>query len=206
MNANVNAKEIIAAYAEMARQRVDVGWTPYLMTFMFRSLDGSPASIARQMERAVEEVYSRFVTRVVRYPHKPSAVGRLPVWICCPDYPIFKRQKQSLADVTVNDGRHVHAVALQPLVARRPIDLADYFMSDDDGGLYVTPDRPVLRIDVRLTTHNLENVVDYACKSAGGGRVEMGEVFVLPRSRTEMPTSKFAPRGLLRTAAHGSTI
>src|SRR5687768_1087981 len=71
----VNYAQIIPGYSEMAHRYVEEGWEPYLSTFMFNQLRGSPQSVHRQMERDIERVYAKSLTRIVRNPTAPSAVG-----------------------------------------------------------------------------------------------------------------------------------
>ena len=168
----------------MAAEYVEEGWTPHLLTFMFQQLRGSPASVARQMEREVERVYSRFVTRVVRNPKSALAVGHLPVWLCSPDFPVFKFAKQTLHDATVNDGRHMHAIALQPRRSRLKTDLAEHFEAAQT--LYVGQGFPLSRVHAVTITHDLEKVVDYAFKAIRWGRVGEDASLILPRSRSEL--------------------
>lgn len=181
----ISPKQITAGYAEMATRYVDEGWSPYLTTFMFRQLAGGPSAVARQMEREVEQVYSRFVTRVVRKPRSAFEAGRLPAWICSPDYPVFKRAKQALHDVTVNDGRHMHAVHLQPPHSRLRVGVDDHFEQAQDQ--YVRPGFPLLRVHAVAITHDLDAVVEYALKAMLRGIVGEDATLILPRSRTEMP-------------------
>ena len=176
--ARISPQQITDAYAEMAARYVEDGWAPYLMTFMFRQLPGSPGGVARQMERELERVFSRFVTRCVRNPRSKFATGRLPVWLCSPDYPVFKYAKQSLSDVAVNDGRHMHAIGLQPPKSRLKVGLGDHF--DDCQHLYIGPDFPLARMDVQPITHDIENVVGYVQKAVRTGRVGDDGTFVLP--------------------------
>lgn len=181
----ISPKQITAGYAEMATQYVEDGWIPYLLTFMFRQLAGGPSAVARQMEREIERIYSRFVTRVVRNPRSAFEAGRLPIWVGCPDYPVHKHLKQSLHDVTVNDGRHMHAVHLQPPNSRLKLGVGEHF--EEVQGLYVRPGFPLLRVHAVEITHDLHSVVDYALKAMLRGLVGEDATLILPRSRTEMP-------------------
>src|SRR5829696_7310266 len=99
-------KEIInSGYGDMVKSRLRQGWDGYLISFMFNRARGSRPSVIRQMHREVERIYSTVLTRIIRDPRKVPIVT-LPLWIVCPDYPVPKHAKQSLRDVTVNDGLH----------------------------------------------------------------------------------------------------
>ncbi|CAO4194026.1 hypothetical protein [Methylorubrum extorquens] len=181
----ISPMHIAAGYAEMAAQYIEDGWAPYLLTFMFQRLSGGPSAIARQMERDVERVYSRFVTRVVRNPRSALEIGWLPVWICSPDYPVFKHAKQTLHDLTVNDGRHMHAVHLQPPRSRLKLGVDEHFEEAQD--LYVRPGSPLLRVHSVAITHDSGDVVEYVLKAMLRGLVGEDATLILPRSRSEMP-------------------
>src|SRR3954447_20237115 len=93
----------IQSYATWASEHVEDGWDPYLVTFMFNHVPGSRAGVLRQMQRELERVYAISLTRVIRKPWCEAEQNRLPILIACPDFPVPKRGKQCLHDVTVND-------------------------------------------------------------------------------------------------------
>lgn len=171
-------------FREWAERLVDEGWTPYLFTFMFRHLAGSDANVRRQMEREVERVYATHLTRVDRKPTAPSRIGRLPVWFCSPDTPVFKYAKQGRWDAFTNEGRHMHAAVFNPPWSRLHEDLHTHFEAHRD--LYVRPSTPLIRIDVRPITHRVGYVVDYTRKQIGRGPVAEAATMVLPRTASEM--------------------
>lgn len=174
-----------AAYAGWANRLVtEEGYQPYLVTLMFRPLGGSTTSIDRQIERETERVYATLLTRVVRYPKRASAIGRLPIWFCCLDRPVIKRTRQSLRDVVPNDGRHLHAVALQPPWSRLHEDLVTHF--GREYATYVHAGGALDHLDVRAITHRLDNVVDYVRKQVGRDRAGEEIAFILPRARSEV--------------------
>jgi hypothetical protein len=178
----ITTEQLITAYAEFVARQVNEGWTASLLTFTFHELPGSPAAVARQMERDLERIYATLVSRVVRNPASRHQVGKLPVWICSPDYPVFKREKQKLSDVTINDGRHVHGTGLMPPKSRLKEGLEDHIAAHRN--LYIRPPFPILEIDVQPITHDLRRAVDYTLK---GLRRGTGSTLILPRSWTEMP-------------------
>ena len=179
-----NKHKVIEGYVQFVQNLTDVGWTPYLMTFMFENLGGSPDRVARQMEAEVERIYATFVTRVTRKPRSAAHFDHMPVWLSCPDYPVPKREKKSVRDVIINDGRHKHALALQPPKSRLREDLVTHF--NEHWLLYVRPKLPISRIDVEPITHDLARVVDYNFKAFGRGLVGSDEILILHRSSTEM--------------------
>jgi hypothetical protein len=176
---------IINGYSQMVADRIHAGWDGYLLTFMFKPIGGSQRNVNRQMERELERVYAKSLTRIIRKPASHE-ISKLPLWIVCPDYPVPKGdgERQSLHDVAVNGGRHMHAVALVPPWSRLKEDLATHFI--DKQSHYVTADSVLLRIHSEPITHDGAYVSSYALKALKRGRVGKGEVLVLPRSISEL--------------------
>jgi len=171
-------------YAAWAERLVAEGWTPYLLTFMFRPIGRSFTHVAAVMEAEVVRVYATFLTRVVRHPTRTSSLGNHPVWFCAPDYPVHKRRKSSRRDVIVNDGRHMHASAFQPPVSRLPDDLVAHF--EQWRGLYLRPEFALDRIDVQPVTHDAGYVSGYGRKAISNRRVGEDATLILPRSLREL--------------------
>ncbi len=176
--------EVETGYALWAERLVADGWTPYLLSLMFRPIGGSAATVARVMTAEIERVYATFVTRVVRRPAAPTSVGNMPVWFCSPDYPIYKRVKASLLEVGINDGLHWHASAFQPPISRLREPLVEHFEAHRT--LYVRPEFPLDRIDVQQVRDRVGYVTGYGRKSIACGRVGGDATLILPRTRREM--------------------
>jgi len=179
-----STQDIIDGWISFALERVEKGWSPYLVTFMFNQLHGSLQSVARQMDHEVERTYAKHATRIIRNMNRPSSVGRRPVWICSVDYPVKKHVKTSLRDAIVNGGRHMHSATFLPPASRMPEDLATHF--DEQRGLYMPRGCALARIDVEPITHDLENVVDYVLKGLRSARSIDDNVLILPRVSSEM--------------------
>lgn len=96
---------------------------------------------------------------------------------------MFKHDKQSLRDVVVDDGLHVHGVAFVPPWARLTEPLDVHF--ERDRARYVA-DTAIDRIDIAPITHSLVAAVDYALKGAKQGRLGADAVLILSRARREM--------------------
>ncbi|MBQ0820603.1 hypothetical protein KBI52_10345 [Microvirga sp. HBU67558] len=156
-----------------------------MLTFMFKPIGGSHRNVKRQMERELERVYGKSLTRIIRKPASHE-INELPLWIACPDYPVPKgsSERQSLRDVTVNDGRHMHADVVIPPWSRMKEDLATHF--DEKQSHYVTADSALFRIDAVPITHDPNYVTGYVLKALRRGWVGEAEILVLPRSATEL--------------------
>ena len=174
------------AYVDWAEDRVEKGWTPYLLTFMFDHINNSEASLLHQMEREVERVYATHLPYICRCPKANSALGRLPIWLFAPDLPVSKRKKNTLADVLINDGLHGHALGLYPPGHRLRIPLAEHF--EERQHIYIRGDNLLQRIDVLLVAHDVGKVLNYVRKSIAKKRIGEEAAFILPRSMHEVRT------------------
>ena len=173
---------IIDAYIAMATRRIDIGFEPVLLTFMFNQLPGNKQSRQQQMDREVEKAYSKTVWRMFRHPHKLN-LEALPLWIVCPDWPVPKTDKDHIRDLSVNDGEHRHAAALVP-PNRLKTSFADYITEEQRH--FTGSERPVWRIDAQPILQTPEKAIGYALKSLSRGRVSAGDVYVLPRVASEL--------------------
>jgi hypothetical protein len=172
----------IQAYAGMIDDRVAAGWKPFLLTFMFEQIVGSPCCRTEVMRKEVERVYATVLTRIVRHPRSEWHAWKNPIWIGGPDFPVPKHERQDKRDVIPNDGQHVHAVALMPPVSRLRQPLDDHF--DDEQTRYVRD--PLFRIHTRRITHNPRYVGDYVLKSFKRARADVDDLIILPRALTEL--------------------
>jgi hypothetical protein len=172
-------ENLIASYADWMMEYVDWrGWSPFLLTFMFKPLTGR---VMEKMADEVERVYSTFVTRAVRKP-RLSCCSDLPLLLAVPDLPVAKRRKSALSDVSINDGLHVHGIMVVPWNSRLKTDVVAHFRKYED--LYVK--NRLLRLDVRAIEHSLGGVTDYAFKSVKKGRCDRDDVLVFPKAHSEL--------------------
>ena len=173
--------------AHMLQMRVDQGWEAAILTFMFNQMPGNREAIRRSQESEVEKAYARFVLRVVRRPLSPAAWAYLPIWIGAPDLPVWKREKQSLRDVSVNDGQHVQLATVTPPKRRFPGDFRTFVMENQQ--LFVG-DGPCCRVHAEPITHDMTRVMEYIVKSIDRRLFGEDTLIVLPRSSSEVRPSK----------------
>lgn len=176
---------VIDAWGEFVEDHIKQGWQPFILTFMFEPIAGSERSRMRQMGRYLEEAFKVFVTRVVRDPRKKAGKGMLPIWLCCPDLPVFKRDKRrktSVQDAHVNDGLHFHAILLLPPWSRVE-DVSAHFEQ-----LRATYSRiaHLDRVDVEPLISRPYHVVGYVLKQVYKQRFEAGDIMPLPREVSEL--------------------
>lgn len=184
------------AYVQMALERLDLGFVPYLLTLMFNPLPGSPNRVQATMMQEAEWLYGQILTRLHRHPRRMQMV-EMPLWIVAPDFPVPKTNKQQLRDVSINDGRHLHAAVLIPPHSRLELPFNLYLTQNADR--YAGSGRWLARIDIRGVYDTPAVAFGYAFKALERGTAGSDDMMVLPRSHSEMPsaTPNFHSNGYL---------
>jgi hypothetical protein len=173
---------LVDGYAQLITDRVQAGWSAYLVTFMFSQLPGPRAAVMARIKDEVQRVYSTLLTRVHRKPRTAPA-DELPVLIGSLDLPVYKRDRASAPEVLRNGGLHVHAVVLIPPNSRLRGSLVDHF--EDNQGLYAG--NGIQRVHVVPADRDYDRLTDYVLKTVLNGRLVYDEaMIVLPRSRAEL--------------------
>ena len=177
-------KLIVQGYQEFVEGMIQEGWTPYVLTFMFNQITGSPTTVLTRMGKELERIYATMLTRIIRSPTSASAIGQLPILIGCPDFPVPKHSRQSFASVSINDGLHVHAIALIPPRSRLKEPLSTHLRTNQ--GLYVGHRKMVSLIRADLIDSSPGYVTGYVLKSISRRRCDTDRILVFPRSLTEV--------------------
>lgn len=176
---------IVDAYKHMVLVRLAQGWEAYLLTFMFNQLPGPRSAVAREMDAAVEHIYGKMSTRVVRNPRSGNAHCGLPLWLIAPDFPVPKKAtRDALVDVAPNNGEHRQGIGLMPPNSRMKETLVEHVETHQ--ALYAGAGRAVARFRADAITRDPEYVCDYAMKSVLRKRVGQDEIIVLPPSTSEI--------------------
>ncbi len=175
---------LLDAYVLMVIDRIEAGWTPYFLSFMFHPLSGGNQARIAQMTREIERVYAKVLTRIVRNPNSNSGAELCPFWLACPDWPVPKSNKDHFNDLAINDGLHFHVLVLIPPTTRMVEQFNLHIASHQQ--LYAPPGSALARIDVVTIRETPEVAARYILKSLERGRIDAGEIFVLPRSRSEL--------------------
>jgi hypothetical protein len=175
---------IISSYGQFVEDKLNLGWTAYILTLTFRHVSGSFSSVHRRMENELERIYATMLTRLIRYPMSKTVTEKLPIWFGCPDFPVPKHHKQSLSAVTINDGLHYHAICLIPPVSRLKEPLSEHVIAHQ--GLYARYGTLVSHFQADLIISSPGYVVGYVLKSLAKGRANPDQIIVFPRSRSEL--------------------
>jgi hypothetical protein len=98
---------------------------------------------------------------------------------------VFKREKQTLAQVTINGGQHVHGILGIPATTRMRINLADHVASKS---VYTDARYTRIRhIHVKPITSRPAYTVGYGLKGLKYGFADSNNLLILPLSSSEVP-------------------
>jgi hypothetical protein len=174
---------LIQGYGNWVQQHLNEGWDGYLFTFLFNQLPGSLRAMGQQMERELLRWYGRLATRTVRKPRSPKWAPLLPKGIFVPDLPVFKRSKQDLRDVVINDGLHMHGIVVANRLGRisEPLDVHFGRKLEE----YLTGN--LRHIDVQPITRKPGYVTGYGMKGLKRPSFSPDQILVLPRTVGELP-------------------
>tara|TARA_R100000365_G_C2731568_1_gene61738 strand:+ start:508 stop:1110 length:603 start_codon:yes stop_codon:yes gene_type:complete len=181
-----DADWVILGYQRMITERIRMGWDPHFITFMFRQLPGGQAARGIQMERTIDKVYGRVVSRMFRAPNAGRVQHLRPFLVISPDFPVYKKDKDSFADVSINDGQHMQGIWLMPpWPTRLEGNLSGHFLNHKEK--YLQSYSELAKIDCRQIEETPEKMVDYMFKNLKRGRTIVDEICIWPRSISERP-------------------
>jgi len=182
---------LIQAYGQWVLKQIDGGWDAYFFSFMFSRIPGSLWSKNQRMEQEILRWYGRLATRAVRKPRSPQWAPLLPKGIFVPDLPVFKRSKQNLRDVVINDGLHVHGIVVANRFGRisEPLDVHFAEKSNE----YLTGN--LRHIDIEPITRTAGYVTEYAMKGLKRPMFSMDNILILPKTLRELPDLKHRSPG-----------
>jgi hypothetical protein len=101
-----------------------------------------------------------------------------------PDFPVYKLDKNSIRDISINNGLHYQGIALTPPVSRFRSTLVEHFRQEQHE--YVSD--KLARIHVQPITWDSDYVTDYASKSVRRGLASDADIIILPKMTRELPS------------------
>jgi hypothetical protein len=179
-----NSQFLIQAYGQWLHDHIDNGWDAYFFTFEFNQLFGPFQERLRLMKEYLHRWYGRLATRTVRNPRSPKAIALLPKAILAPDYPVPKRSKKTLSQVSINDGVHWHGLVLATRLGTRLKEPLDVHFKEH-GPTYFT--KELHHIDVKPITYTPEYMTGYGMKALKSSRISNDDILIFPRSVSELP-------------------
>jgi hypothetical protein len=104
-------EEYIAGYSLMIRKN-RFGRVPHYINFMFHHLPGSRQTKIEIMKKQVSRVHDILTRSIVRKRDSVNWQPSRPIFVGCPDLPVWKRDKEPIRNLIVNDGLHFNAICL----------------------------------------------------------------------------------------------
>jgi hypothetical protein len=181
---NHNIQRLLQEYGNFFHDQIAYGKQGYLFSFMFRHIPGSDNSRLLEMKKHLGWFYGRLAKASVPRASHPKWSPFLPKAILAPDFPVFKHAKQSLRDVTVNNGLHWHGLILKHPFGPCLHEPLDVHIQENLGKYLVGSIR---QIDVKAITHDPEYVTGYGLKALKS-KVSTDEILIFPRSVSELPS------------------
>jgi hypothetical protein len=179
--ASVDTDTYIEGITELIRTNATNGFEPYIATFLFRSLPASENASKNIMAEEITAVYGRFITEVVRNPWSGRNQTNRPIFIGCPDWPVFKGQRGRLKQQIGTSGIHFAGILLIPPINRLKMGIVDHF--EHKHRVYTGAGRHLERIHIQHLDDNIPRTVDYTFKSLKRRRCEIEDVLLLPYSK-----------------------
>jgi hypothetical protein len=177
--------ELLNAFGDWVNNLAKQGYQPYLMTFLFNHIRGHPRWVSSKMLADVEHFHRTLLKWIVSNP-RTAPIHPLPALIALPDRPIRKHLKQSLADVSINSGLHVHGIIAIPPRSRLTVELDEHVRAQY--GTYTNPQYTRIRhIDVEKITSRPAYVTGYGLKALKNDPAVYDSLLILPKSTSEVP-------------------
>jgi hypothetical protein len=139
------------------------------------------------MKKHLGWFYGRLAKNSVPKPSHPIWSDLLPKVILAPDFPVPKKsKKQTLRDVTINEGLHWHGLILvNPLAPKLPGNLDVYINQNLKKYLVGS----IRTIGVEPITHDPVYVTGYGMKGLKRRSFFEDEILIFPRTVSELPTN-----------------
>jgi hypothetical protein len=115
----------------------------------------------------------------VLYPNRSSDL--ISFFKITPDYPVPKKKKKPIREVTINDGLHMNAdVPHSPSITNLLVELLKEYQR-----LYVTPWSAIRSIYPTVLKHTPKRGVKYDMKAIPRRRASLDDILFLPRTANE---------------------
>jgi hypothetical protein len=189
VDASVDINQYIEGFCQIVEDHIKRGYEPYLMTFMFKLAVLESRSKDQQMRGEISRVYSRFLTECLRYPWSKHNLGNRPVLIACPDWPVWKRNKQDQIKVLSWEGAHWGGILLVPPKNDLNVGVKDHFETVKRKA-YVRAGLPLSRIHVEHISYQPGLATEYVLKSLARRRCDIDDLLIFPLSRSERPENR----------------
>lgn len=178
----LNSAALIEGYSAWLYEHICRGWDPYYTNIMFEPLLSNGGGLVLKMHRTIGRFYGRLCSEFHRRPRSAGAREYLPRFWLFPDRPVFKHEKQSLREVTINGGLHFNGPVLLPPTSRFKECPIKHFQDNQ----HVYARDGIARIHATPITGGIYDIVDYAAKTLKHRLADWDDVLILPRPASEL--------------------
>lgn len=185
-------RALVEGYTAWLLKLMMMGYDVYFTSCMFERLPGRERSLHAQMQLSLDRVYGILANQSERTPRRPGAQQRLPRMLMFPDYPVHKRAKDSLLDVTINGGLHYQGVIAVHPESRLYKKLAHHI--GRRRSRYQNQDTHLRTLDVEPMDTDIGRVTRYLLKAHESGRAIDMDFVVYPKARTELSARRGGDR------------
>jgi len=163
-NSKFIAKHYSTWISEKITETINEEGDAYFVSFMFNALPGNQKTKLDIMRKEMEIFYTRLLTRCVRNTRSQIHLHKRPIFFASPDLPVYKHNKDSLENILINDGLHMHAIIIIRKSNRFKISLQDHIKQETQKYKSNTRIRTIHTVPIDKTP---EKVSDYALKAIG---------------------------------------
>ncbi|MCJ2049080.1 hypothetical protein [Methylobacterium sp. J-070] len=163
-------------------------WQGWIVTFMFEEMKLSEIKTKAVMQEEVIIFFKKLCTRFHRKPDSSVAYNVIPRLIGCPDFPVFKHNKEGFRLTAPNRGLHFGSILMHPLMAysracrlRQPLDQH----VEENKHTYCNRKSRIDRIDLAPIFHTPSEATSYTLKSLYNNKITTDEILLLPQSKSE---------------------
>ena len=185
----IRDRQMVEAYAAWVDNLVtEYFWQGWMISFMFEELYLSEAATKAVMQQEVVGFAKKLSTRFHRKPTSAAAYKVIPRLIGCPDYPVFKHEKEGHRLSAPNAGLHYNVFLIHPIIAysracrlRVPLDQH----VEENKLTYCNSKSRIDRIHLEPIFRTPRKAADYILKDLGNGRIKMDDILLLPQAISE---------------------
>jgi hypothetical protein len=186
-----HVQQLLQAYGQWVHDHIAYGWHGYFLSFMFCQIPESDDKRMEKMKKHLGWFYGRLAKNSVPKASHPIWSEFLPKAVLAPDFPVPKRSKVRLRDVTINDGLHWHGLMLVNPLAPKLSGNLDVHIKENWRKYLVASLRT---IGVEPITHDPVYVTGYGMKALKRRSFSEDEILIFPRTLSELPTNGPDPR------------
>jgi hypothetical protein len=180
-NRDNDPKEIVGAYSSWINDLHNEGLSVISVRFSIQSVPGNQRTQITQMQREIETVVDMVIRRMDKFLYPNRSSDLISFFKIVPDYPVPKKKKKPIPEVTINNGLHMnadipHSTSITDLLVES---------LNEHQRLYITRLTALLSIYPTVLTYTQKHGVKYDMKAITRRRASLDDILLLPRTANE---------------------